>query len=161
MILTDSDIVPMCVIKPGGFGALMALYEANFIKLSRLAPRLAERSGDYLSSSRTDCNLQLKVEEQSRYTRAIRLSYLFEEASSVVADPDLDLRVYLDARLVEVKGWATHHRHIVLNRMTREVRGEVDRRWSYNVVLSKWLDYLLEMDHCLKPCRARDIERPA
>ncbi len=161
MIVTDSDIVPLCVIKPGGFGALMALYEANFIKLSRLVPKLAERSGEYLSSPRQDCNLQLKVEEKSRYTRAIRLSYLFEESSSVVADPDLDLRVYLDARLVEVKGWAANHRHIVLHHMRREVRGEVDRRWSCNVVLSKWLDYLLEMDHCLKPCSTHDLVLPA
>ena len=161
MILTDSDIVPKCVIKPGGFGALMALYEGNYIKLSRLVPGLAERSGDYLSAPRRDCNLQLRVEERSPYTRVIRLSYLFEESSSVVTDPDLNLRVYLDARLVEVKGWAAHHRHVMLHHLTRQVRGEVDRRWSYNIVLSKWLDYLLEMDHCLEPAVTGSVEQPA
>ncbi len=154
MILTDSDIVPMCVIRPGGFGALMALYEGNFIKLSRLVPELAERSGSYLSRPDYDCDLQLKVEEMSRYTRVVRLSYLFYEPSGVVADPDLDLRVYLDARLVEVKGWAVGSRHRVLHRLAGQAGRALDRRWAQNMVLSKWLDYLLDNGHYLEPVPA-------
>jgi len=152
-MLTDSDIVPQCLVRPASFGALMALYEGNFIKLSRLVPRLERRCGAYLSSPGRDCNLQLRIEEQSRYTRIIRLSYLFREPSGVVADPDLRLRVYLDARMAEVRSWAGQPRHAVLRDLNRQFHRELDRRWSGNMILSKWLDYLLDMGHELRPLR--------
>ena len=39
-VLADSYIVPQCRAEPRSLGALMALYEGNFIKLIALAPAL-------------------------------------------------------------------------------------------------------------------------
>ena len=35
-MLADSYIVPECIARPGSFGGLMTLYEANYIKLTQL-----------------------------------------------------------------------------------------------------------------------------
>lgn len=159
-MIADSYIVPECVIGPGSFGGLMALYESNFIKLDMLVGEFGEcgEPGDCrLSAAARDRDLYLTVMEATRYTRTFRMTYLFDEpdadsravagASGVIADPELLIRVYLDARMAEVAGWAEHHRHGVLGGLANRFRRELDRRWSNNMMLSKWLDFLLDARH--------------
>lgn len=147
-MLTDSDIVPECMALAGTLGGLVSLYESNFLKLRAL---LGDPAGlpiaTGLSRSPTDQDLHLSVEEGSRYTRLLRLTYVFDEPDGRVADPDLVVRLYLDARVAEVVTWAEFHRHEGLAGLARHYPRELDRRWVRNMVLSKWLDYLLEHGH--------------
>lgn len=159
-MIADSYIVPECVIGPGSFGGLMALYESNFIKLGMLIGQFGEdgEPGDcLLSTVPHDCDLYLTMMESTRYTRTFRMTYLFDEsdvddreiagAGGFIADPALLIRVYLDARMAEVAGWAEHHRHALLRGLATRFHRELDRRWSNNMMLSKWLDFLLEARH--------------
>jgi uncharacterized protein YqiB (DUF1249 family) len=150
-VLADSYIVPQCRAEPRSLGALMALYEGNFIKLNALAPalRMPESRFACISRSARDLDLHLCVDAVTRYTIDLRLTYLFEEAAGVAADPDLHLRVYLDARMVEVISWAVSHRHEVLRQLAVSSFRELDRRWSQNIMLGKWLDYLGDRGHSL------------
>ena len=156
-MLTESNIVPECVYGPGSIGGLIALYEANFIKLDRLIGAVRKSAGDsYLSSRTADCDLYLTVESSVKYTQVVRLTYLFPDeetpdVAELVADPDLCVRIFLDARLVEVTGWAAHHQHEVLKNLQDRYTRELDRRWANNMMLSKWLDYLLDMRHTFEP----------
>ena len=157
MMIADSYIVPECVVKPGSFGALMALYESNFIKLTTLVGDIALHgdAGDlHVSTSLDDFDLYLSVESTERYTRVLRLTYFFAEDDTLVADPDLVIRLYLDARMAEVAGWAAHHRHALLRDLAGQYDRELDRRWSNNMMLSKWLDYLYEVRHTFTPTAA-------
>jgi len=136
----------------------MALYEGNFIKLTALAPALLESPAGNLGLSRSprDLDLHLCVDAVTRYTVDLRLTYLFDEFSGeqfagVSADPDLHLRVYLDARMVDVISWSMSHRHEVLRQLAATSARELDRRWSRNVMLGKWLDYLDDMGHIFRP----------
>lgn len=153
-MLTDSYIVPQCLASPGSFGGLMALYEGNFIKLARLTGEPARLRADAVSRPWQDFPLHLSVGEATKYTRLLRLTYLFDDDCEIVADPDLGLRVYLDARMVEVIGWADHHQHDALSALRRQFGRELDRRWSRNMMLSKWLDYLLDRGHRFRPAAA-------
>ena len=149
-MIADSYIVPECAIGPGSFGGLMALYESNFIKLNMLVGDVCHvgETGEYLmSSSPDDCDLYLAVESRTRYTHILRMTYFFDEDGNPVADPDLVIRVYLDARMAEVAGWAVHHRHALLQDLANRFSGELDRRWSRNMMLSKWLDFVIEARH--------------
>ena len=133
----------------------MALYEGNFIKLVSLAPALGDArtmTGPAASISSTpgDLDLHLCVDAVTRYTVDLRLTYLFEDASGHDADPDLHLRMYRDARMVEVISWSVSHRHAVLRQLALSSSRELDRRWSRNIMLGKWLDYLAERGHSLR-----------
>jgi uncharacterized protein YqiB (DUF1249 family) len=156
-MLTDSSIVPECIYGPGSFGGLMALYEGNFIKLNHLLGGISKSAGDrYLSAGTADCDLYLTVESSVKYTQVFRMTYLFldedfPEENRLIADPDLCVRVFLDARLVEVAGWAAHHQHDVLKGLHQRFTRELDRRWANNMMLGKWLDYLLDMGHSFQP----------
>ncbi len=159
-MISDSYIVPECVIGRGSFGGLMALYESNFIKFGQLVGRLGvgcDGTADhYFSKVPADCDLFLSVESRARYTRGLRLTYRFADTDHTIADPDLRIRVYLDARMTEVAGWAPHHQHSVLRGLAQGFTRELDKRWSRNMMLSKWLDYLTEKGHSFRKINRQD-----
>ena len=151
-VLVDSYILPECIVHPGSFGGLMVMYEANFIKLNQLVHSLPECSGHRLSFSENGCHLHLTIEERTKYTCHLRLTYLFDESdrsagNALIADPDLLAKVYFDARMVEVKGWINAHRHELLRELGRRYFRPLDQCWTRNIMLSKWLDYLLDQGH--------------
>ena len=151
-VLADIYIVPQCKAEPRSLGALMALYEGNFIKLTALAPAFRETPPGEPRLSRTERDLDLHfcLDGVTRYTVDLRLTYLFDDACGLCADPDLHLRVYLDARMVEVISWSLSHRHDVLRQLAASGTRELDRRWSRNIMLGKWLDYLGDMGHAFR-----------
>jgi uncharacterized protein YqiB (DUF1249 family) len=81
----------------------------------------------------------------------MRVTYWFQDAGGVsLADPDLVLRIYHDARLVEAVSSGEAHRHAKLRELARSgSSAELDRRWRLNMFLNKWLDYLFEVGHSL------------
>jgi uncharacterized protein YqiB (DUF1249 family) len=153
-MFVDSDIVPECIASPGSFGGLMALYEANFIKLTGLVADLRHCPAEQVSRVSDDCDLYLVVESRSRYTCELRLTYRFEEPDGSVDDPDLVARVYFDARMAEVTGWINSHRHELLRRLSRECGRELGHCWRRNIMFSKWLDYLHDQGHGFDPVAA-------
>jgi len=146
-MLADSYIVPQCVFGPGSFGGLMALYESNYLRLVYLLGGTRSDVGELKSHANNDQDLLLTIESCSRYTQVLRLTYLFEEPRGLIADPDLCIRVYFDARMTEVVSWAEHHRHAVLRDLHSRVRRPINQCWNRNMVLSKWLDFLLDRGH--------------
>jgi len=150
-MLADSYIVPECVFGPGSFGGLMALYESNYLRLIHLLGATRIDARELRSYSADDQDLILTIESSSRYTQLLRLTYLFDEPDGPVADPDLCVRVYFDARMTEVISWAEHHKHSVLRSMHSRVSRQLGQCWNRNMVLSKWLDFLLERGHSFAP----------
>ncbi|MDH3417993.1 MAG: DUF1249 domain-containing protein [Gammaproteobacteria bacterium] len=149
-MLVDSLIVPECIYRPGSFSGLMTVYESNFIKLARLVADLDDLSAESLRISRSPRDLDLHAEVQQRepYTTTLKLTYWFEDGRpELVPDPDLVLRVYHDARLVEAVAGREDHRHAKLREIALRHSLELGRRWRNNIMLNKWLDYLLEMGH--------------
>jgi len=149
-VFIDSLIVPQCVYRPGSFTGLMTLYESNFIKLQHLIPGARAFEGYAVSCTPRDCDLYLDLLRRERYTTTLKLTYRFEDAPGAwVADPDIVLRVYHDAMLVEaVTGCDTTCRHSKLQELAGSAHAlELDRRWRNNILLNKWLDYLLDMGH--------------
>jgi uncharacterized protein YqiB (DUF1249 family) len=138
----------------------MALYEGNFIKLTALCPGLlaptrpvaarpveVPAAGAAVSRTAQDLDLHLCIDAVTRYTVDLRLTYLFDDPAGLSADPDLHLRLYVDARMVEVISWSVSHRHEVLRELALKTSRELDRRWSRNIMLGKWLDYLADRGH--------------
>lgn len=152
-MIADSLIVPECIYQPGSFTGLMTLYESNYLKLQQLlAGELADLR-DSVSTIEKDCDLHLSVLTKDPYTTSLKLTYWFEpgpqDASGTepVADPDLTLKAYLDARLLEAVSLAPFHRHHKLREIAQYHAAELDRRWQRNMMLNKWLDYLLDSGH--------------
>lgn len=134
---------------PRSFAALMDLYEVNYIRLRRLCPEPQSLDSPRVSHVPGVMDLHLEVLECSPYTTTLLLTYYFDadDDRSTRRSPNLRVRVYHDARQVEVLG-----RH---SRLTGEEESLGDHpdwqalqcRWRFNRFLFKWLGYCLRQGH--------------
>lgn len=149
---TQDELLPVSWrSRRGDFVSLMTLYESNYVRLRRLVPHIADLAGEQISTVANDCPLFLRLEERGRYTTTFTLTYLFDTPAGQIADPDLQVRVYHDARLAEVLSCARWHRHQVLATIKNHLYCQLGDRWLRNVMLNKWLDYCVERGHCFAP----------
>jgi uncharacterized protein YqiB (DUF1249 family) len=131
--------------RPRSFVALMSLYESNYQRLATLAGDLRRLPEARVSRVADDCDLRLSVTDRSPYTTSFDLTYLFDEGKATY--PDMRVRVYHDARLVEAQEWASQHDHQALRALRGMAERELDQRWARNTMLNKWLEYCLDRGH--------------
>ncbi|WP_457673346.1 DUF1249 domain-containing protein [Thiolapillus sp.] len=128
-------------------GGLLDLCEENYRLLMRLAPDL-KRLRDNLASRRPGhLDLHLEILEQTPYTTMIRLTYFFPHGEGRQADPDAVLRVYHDARQIEVIRLEQH----VLPVESSYHYPSLFNKWKINVFLSKWLRFCVDRGHRFEP----------
>lgn len=127
----------------------MALYESNFLRLLRLIPEIDHLDGCFISRVAGDCDLFVEIIETSRYTVTLSLTYRLKTEQGLLADPDMTIRVYLDGQQAEVLSIGERQRHAALRRLVLEHHLELDRRWRFNTVLNKWLEYLSDQGHLI------------
>ena len=133
--------------RPRSFVALMGLYESNYVRLSWLAGDLLALDGSHRSKVPGDCDLLLTLTDRSPYTSTVNLTYLFSEETGELRLPDMQVRVYHDAHLVEAHEWAGSYSQPVLKALRTHAERELDQRWARNVMLNKWLEYCVERGH--------------
>ena len=148
-MLLDCQLVPETIVKPRSFVGLMSLYESNYLRLLNLIPELDRIDGCFRSRVAGDCDLHVEILERSRYTITLSLTYKFATDDGVVSDPDMQIRAYLDGQLAEVLSLCGDLRHAELRRLVRAHRQDLDERWKKNVILNKWLEYLIEQGHLI------------
>lgn len=146
-MIADTLCVTSWRARPVSFVSLMTLYESNYIRLRALVRDVRSCAGGQVSRVAGDCDLHLEVLEQNPYTSILRLTYLFDEPAGPAADPDLEVRVYHDARLAEASHCGRWQRHPGLAAIRSSVSAGLGERWLRNVLLNKWLDYCVERGH--------------
>ena len=152
-MIAEANLLVSWRARPRGFVALMGLYESNYLRLARLAGDLATLVDRACSSVAGDCELLLEVVERSPYTTVADLTYLLPAAGTGTAAaaatlarlPDLRLKVYHDARLVEAT-WSG---------ASARTERELVHRWARNMMLNKWLEYCLDRGHRFTGSAAR------
>ncbi len=135
-------------LKPGSFSCLMDVFENNYILLRKLVPDL-DIIDCAVSSRPLSVDLNLTVLERGPYTTTLALTYHFEDRDDWVAEPDLVIRIYHDARLAEVLSY--QRRGYQLDSTipwTPANQGYVlERKWRINRFLQKWLGFCLHQGH--------------
>ena len=146
-MLADQWCLTSWRARPGSFVSLMTLYESNFVRLSWLVSDLRAVTMRRVSRSASDCDLHLTPLELCRYTSVFRLTYEFDFEPTPLRDPDLEVCVYHDARLAEVRSFRGFQRHPQLAKLHSGLKRELDQRWTRNMMLNKWLEYCAERGH--------------
>lgn len=132
-------------------GNLLDLCEENFRALLNLAPALRVLNGGRNSRLGDGVDLYLEILEQAPYSSLVRLTHYFREQGDPLSVPGALLRIYYDARQVEVVSlgvWSTHADWSGPPRL--------ENKWRLNLFLSKWLAYLLAQGHRFCPDEASD-----
>mgnify|MGYP001566339378 CR=1 FL=1 len=146
-ISTEFTTNVYCGQRPVHIAALLELYERNYNLVEQLVPELDLPFDSAVSRSVTDLPLHLTVQERSRYTCAFKLTYEFTDAQGTRLDPDLQLRVYRDAHVVEALRCVTRPPWQAEGDGDPQVERFLTAQWSRNLLLYKWLNYLLHHGH--------------
>ena len=128
---------------PATVGALLDLCEENFQLLRLIAPDLRAMRGSHRSQRPGQLDLHLDVIDQAAYTTTLRLTYWFDEHPGRAPDPDATLRVYHDARQVEVLD--LRQQTLPVDRLFESPA--LAHKWKASVFLSKWLWYCARNGH--------------
>jgi hypothetical protein len=150
-MLCEADIKVSWRARPRGFVALMSLYESNYLRFLHLAGDPTRLSGALVSRVDGDCELRLAVLEHMPYTSLLSLTYLLPSGDSGCFErlPDLKLRAYHDARLLEADQFRQQQpkEHNTRRRDPLKGERELHQRWTRNMMLNKWLEYCVERGH--------------
>jgi len=88
----------------------MDLYERNYINMRRLAPVMPPARVWCVSRTPSGLDLHLGILERCRYTSELILTYQFgQDHGAMIAEPNLRIRVYHDARQAEVMAADLRH----------------------------------------------------
>lgn len=131
-------------VVPGGYVSLMDLHENNYLRFRRLVADLDAIADTAVSAVPGCMDLHLQIIERSKFTTTVRMTYYFQDDEGVIAEPDLKLRIYHDACLVEVL--AGHLRH-GRQRLDHLPATALRLKWRLNRLLYKWLGYCLHIGH--------------
>ena len=145
---------------PGTFAALMDLYERNYIYIRRLLPTMPPIHAKCVSQAPGGMDLHLHIIERCRYTSELILSYQFGQADgAILAEPNLRIRVYHDARQAEVMiAHPRRHPVFILDAIAPERTDDpLFVRWRINRFLYKWLGYCLHQGHRFTPFSDRSL----
>jgi len=133
-----------CAANPRSFAGLMELYEQNYMRLRNIAPDL-KVADEMISSVPDHQDLYLSITRRCRYTTMLRMTYQFEAGGELLFEPDLHLKVYHDARVVEVQQLQSRsHGPLFLADL-------IEQKWMMNRFLYKWLGYCLYQGHYFQP----------
>jgi uncharacterized protein YqiB (DUF1249 family) len=150
-MLCEADIKVSWRARPRGFVALMSLYESNYLRFLHLAGDPTRLTGTLISRVEGDCELRLAVLEHMPYTSTLTLTYLIpsNDSGSFERLPDLRLRAYHDARLLEADQFRQQQpkEHNTRRRGPLQGERELHQRWTRNMMLNKWLEYCVERGH--------------
>ncbi|MGV6827539.1 MAG: DUF1249 domain-containing protein [bacterium] len=124
-------------------GYLMELCERNYSRLMILAPCLRTMQGQSSSRLPGSQDLYLEILEQSPYTSIIHLTHRFPGKQGSEHDPDAVLRVYHDARQVEV----IDLKQDILPVAPNYHHPALQDKWKASLFLSKWLDFCVKQGH--------------
>jgi uncharacterized protein len=139
IVIAECNLVVSWRARPRSFVALMGLYESNYLRLGQLAGNLRTLPDSSVSKVESDCTLVLSVCERAPYTSELLLTYLLPTRQSPAVlerVPELRLRLYHDARLLEARGDGG----VAPER-------ELHRCWARNMMVNKWLEYCAERGH--------------
>jgi uncharacterized protein YqiB (DUF1249 family) len=134
-------------IEPNSFSGLMDLYEQNYIRLRQIAPDLTV-ADQMISSVPGHSDLYLSVKQRCKYTTMLSMTYRFGKAGDYLFEPDLHLKVYHDARVIEVQHLVNRQQGLL---QTDHMLGH---KWTMNRFLYKWLGFCLYQGHFFQPMAA-------
>lgn len=136
----------LAAAQPRSFTGLMGLYESNYRRFERLAPEL-DLPFERAQSPGQSAVLYLQVLERCRYTTTVNLTYWFGQGAHARPDPDITMRLYRDAQLVEAIYCDARSRYASLAGVPDIDEAVLDNQWPRNLLLNKWLAYCLAQGH--------------
>lgn len=129
---------------------LHEVQEEIYRQLQLLIPDQVAHHDAFTSRVKGSPLLRLDVLERHPYTHFLRLTYLFENGHEPSVAPDAHIRLYLDVRMAELTAFNAEQGCRRTAHPWYPPRALFQRLWRQNLVLDKWLGYLLDQGHSME-----------
>lgn len=127
---------------------LMWFYDINYGRMLELLKNFPDGRKEATAVAANELpHLTVTQIDSDRYTSTWSVTYLFEEAGKQLADPDIQVRLYHDSRQAVTHSCGRHTHLNMLREIDTELGSSFQRRWNMNVLLYKWLEYLLGQNY--------------
>ena len=148
--------VRMETARPARFGArdiggLIRIYEASYVRLTKLAPDLPACNRVMVSRVVGTLDLHLEIIERQPYTTSLVLTYRFPDRDGCVLEPNARINVYHDVRAAEIVSHSRRRVNRSVHPWTPGRMPEIDRKWRMNRFLVKWLRFCTYQGHIFLP----------
>ncbi len=77
----------------------------------------------------------------------ISMTYSFEESEIIEYEPNLTIKIYFDSRSAEVISIGKLSKKSKLRDITYQNKDIINQLWRRNIILNKWLDYIIDCDY--------------
>jgi uncharacterized protein YqiB (DUF1249 family) len=144
MLQSRNDIL---AVPARSFASLMELYENNYIFIRRLVPDLDRLPLQSVSTVEGAVDLRLTILERCPYTTTVSLTHVFEDDQANATSPDIEIRIYHDARSAEVLPSSSLKSFNLWQREPQPDPRSLAWRWGVNRFLYRWLRYCLGEGH--------------
>ena len=124
-------------------GQTVGLYEINYERLMSLFPRLRDIEGSCILMVDSDNRIRLDIIENNRYTKIIQITHDVATHSKWLSQPTMRLRVYHDARVVEVIAYQQQYRFKARYDYPNEKMLNRHEKRIVNLFLGEWLEHCL------------------
>ena len=129
----------------------MAECEANYARIMKLLPNMAEVSSREFGVGLVDGNmvrLRITVKERCKYTTILEISQL-HPAMQWSGEPQFHLRVYHDAQMAEVTAFQGHRHVRPCYDYPNDDMFHCDEKAQLNAFLGEWLSHCLQYGYAL------------
>ncbi len=137
---TNGDLMLTVRTRPCLYN-MMQVYEGNYCYLLQLLPDMKEISGTVFSEFNGRPVLFIDVLEQCKYTSMIAVTHYLSFENNVVADMELRLRVYHDARVAEVTSYQHHKKLLPVYSYPNKKMYQTFEKKQVNLFLKEWLEF--------------------
>lgn len=126
------------------FGHLMWLYERNYQLARNLLGSISSDATEAeIQRKNDDLALSINLLDRQRHTETWHLTNWFHDGNNEIADPDIELKLYHDTKQAECWRVGNHDHLELLRAFKTEATDALERKWQRNMMLHKWLMYLL------------------
>ncbi len=122
---------------------LEKICESNYEKLLKLLPHLLLLKDKQVGYIEFNAGIQITLLSVSTYTLTLELNHCFNISTNDYVAPSIQIRLYLDLKLVEV---LSDHERAQVHKIYKDpsLSYEIIRyKWKLNFFLQKWLDHCL------------------
>lgn len=139
--------------QPRNLASLFEIYESSHRRLGQLIPDLERVGRVSVSRVAGALDLHLTVHERHRFTTDLTLTYhMGVTHGPALAEPNLRIRVYHDARMAEAMHGQRRPRATPRNRCWRRpLPSDLEAKWELNRFLQRWLGYCIHQGHLFLP----------
>ena len=130
---------------------MQTICDRNYTFLANIIPHLSDDEPDYSVATEGKLVYRIRLKEDCRYTSIITIKQTTPGVPNFLS-PELEVRVYHDAKMAEVVSFQNMNRIKPSYQYPNPQMHQKDEKLQLNLFLAEWLSFCLKAGYKDQPC---------